>query len=272
MQTPNETTPGDWRKGGYRDGYQQVPPPPRKPGPFAKELIHHYQGSQKLLRNIGLILIATCILPHRILAQGIATDVALDLWAEPSLATVTTTRLLHNGKMAATSPTEIIYRYQINGITYGASSYTDDSKFLQFMVPETEVPIEILSSAPSWSRIQTTRSAPTPFVGMLFLAIPLLGAISLLAAYRSNRNKIRPFRDGIVTKGRIVKRGEYTAFAVKGYPVFEIVWEFQIDGTNYKGKLSHMDASIINRAFPDDEVTVLYDPRNPKINTVWVEG
>ena len=140
------------------------------------------------------------------------------------------------------------------------------------MTKGASVPIEILAGAPSWSRIQGTTATKMGLGMLMFFLFPLIGAGMFGWAYRSNRHEIRAFRDGIAARGLIVKRGFDQSTEINGANPFEIVWEFQIDGTNYKGKLSHMDASIINRAFPDDEVTVLYDPRNPKINTVWVEG
>ena len=90
-------------------------------------------------------------------------------------------------------------------------------------------------------------------------------------AVRSNRREIRAFRDGVPGRGLVTKRAEDTSTTVNGRHPFEIHWEFQVDGVTYKGKLSHMERFKIESAFPEDEVTVLYDPRDPKINTVWLE-
>lgn len=272
MQNPDEKAPGDWRKGGYRDAYQRVPPPPRKPSPFAEVLIHNYQGTQSALRTIGIIFLVIGIPLSIFIGQGALTDVALGLWGKPADATITNTEWLTHVEVNGRNPLEITYRYEIHGETYNESSYTTDFSVSQTMTKGASVPIEILAGAPSWSRIQGTTATKMGLGMLMFFLFPLIGAGMFGWAYRSNRREIRAFRDGIAARGLIVKRGFDQSTEINGENPFEIVWEFQIDGTNYKGKLSHMDASIINRAFPDDEVTVLYDPRNPKINTVWVEG
>lgn len=261
----------DWRKGGYRDGYQRVPPAPRKPSPFAKVLIHDYQGSQSALRTIGLVFLVIGIPLTLFVGDGALADIALALRGKPTTATVTSTQVVTHVEVNGRNPTEVVYQYEIDGKRYEESSYTTDSQFLQNAVPGALVPVEILESAPSWSRIQGTTRTKLGLSALFIFLFPLVGLGMFGAAYRSNRREIRAFRDGSATKGLIVKRGLDHSTEINGKNPFEIVWEFQIDGTNYKGKLSNMHAEMLNRAFPEEEVTVLYDPRDPKVNTVWIE-
>lgn len=270
VKTSNEAR-DDWRKGGYRDGYQRVPPAPRKPSPFAKVLIHDYQGTQSALRTIGIVFLVIGIPLSIFICQGAMTDIALGLWGKPADATIMNTELLRHVEVNGRNPTEITYQYEIDGKRYEESSYTTNSDVVQTMGRGASVPIEILTSAPSWSRVRGTTSTQMGLGMLFFLLFPLVGAGMFGSAYLSNRREIRAFRDGTPTKGLIVKRGLNHSTEVNGKNPFEIVWEFQIDGTNYKGKLSNMHAELLNRAFPEEEVTVLYDPRDPKINTVWIE-
>lgn len=272
VQNPNETAQGDWRKGGYRDGYQAVPPAPRKPGPFAEVLIHSYQGGQRVQRTIGIVFLVVGVVIVLFIGRGTPTDIALGLWGKPYTAIVAKTERLDNVKVNRRHPTEITYRYEINGTKYEESSYTTDYSILPSMTRGAPVPIQLLTSAPSWSRIQGTTRSQMGLSALFYLLFPLAGAGMFSSAYSANRREIRAFRDGVPTKGRIIKRGWDKHSQTKGQHPFEIIWEFQIDGTTYQGKLSNAHADILNRAFPDEEVTVLYDRRDPKINTVWVEG
>lgn len=271
MNTPQTPGPGDWRKGGYRDSYERVPRAPRKPTPFARELIYGYQGGQSALRTIGAIFLLIGAPLAIFLGGAPFTDLALVLMGQPATATVLATSVVTNVEVNGRHPLEIKFQYELSGIQYESASYTTNGDVISAAMIGASVPVEIVPSAPSWSRVKDTTSSKMGYSGLFFLIFPLVGASLLFSAIRSNRREIRAFQNGTPTKGLVVKRAWDTTTKINGKHPFEVSWEFQVDGTTYKGKLSHMNHEILRRAMPDDEVTVLYDARDPKVNTVWFE-
>lgn len=271
VNNPQQPIPGDWRQGGYRDAYERVPRPPRKPTPLARDLIYGYQGTQSALRLIGVIFLLLGLPLLLFLGDGLLTDFALSVSGESAMATVTGTRVVTSVEVNDEHPIEIKYKYTIAGTDYEGASYATGGDVLFEAQTSSSIPIEILSSAPSWSRVKGTTSGKMGFAAIFLFIFPLAGAGMFGAAVRSNRREIRAFRDGIAIKGLVVKRGPDETTEINGKNPHEVVWEFQVDGTNYKGKLSHMNPVVLNQALPDNEVTVLYDARDPRVNTVWID-
>ncbi len=271
MNNPQKAAPGDWRQGGYRDGYERVPRPPRKPSPLAQDLIYGYQGTQNALRWVGGILLLLVLPLILFFGDGMLTDITLAIAGKPAMATVTGTRTITNVEVNDRHPIEIKYDYMISGDKYAGMSYTTRSEILSEAAIGSSITIEILPSAPSWSRVKDTTSSKMGMGVLFFFLFPLIGGGMFGGAVRSNRREIRAFRDGMATKGLVVKRGPDETTEINGKNPHEVVWEFQVDGTSYKGKLSHMNSAILDRALPDNEVTVLYDSKDPRVNTVWIE-
>jgi hypothetical protein len=271
VNTPQTPTPGDWRKGGYRDAHELAPRAPRTPTPFARDLIYAYQGTQSALRTIGGIFLLIGLPVTFFLGGGLPTDFALAATGQPTTATVLATRIVHNVEVNDRHPVEIKYQYDYSEERYEGASYTTHGDIINSATIGATIPVEIFPASPSLSRMKGTTSSQMGYAGVFIFIFPLVGAIMFGWAVRSNRREIRAFRDGVAAKGLVIRRGEDMTTKINGNHPFEVTWEFQVDGTNYKGKLSHMDHKILRRALPDDEVTVLYDPRNPKVNTVWFE-
>ena len=271
MKAPQNLTPDDWRKGGYRDAFQLVPPPPRNPTPFAKEVIYGYQGGQGALRTIGAIFLLIGLPVVLFMGGGLFTDLALAVVGQPATATVVGTRIVTNVEVNGRNPLEIKYEYNVSDKKFVETSYTTRNDIAEIAVTGASIAVEIVPGAPSWSRMKGSTSSTMGYWGLLMFLFPVAGAVMFGGAVRSNRREIRAFRDGVATKGLVVKRGADTTTEINGKNPFEVIWEFQVDGTTYKGKLSHMNHEILRRAMPDDEVTVLYDRRNPHVNTVWFE-
>jgi hypothetical protein len=262
---------GDWRQGGYRNAHERVPRAPRTPTPFARELIYGYQGAQGVVRSIGLVFLLLGLPLAFFLGGGLPTDFALAATGQPATATVLGTRIVTNVEVNDVHPVEIKYHYEVSGERYDGASYTTRSDIMTIATIGASIPVEIVPSLPSWSRMKGTTSAKMGFAGVFIFIFPLVGAALFGWAVRSNRRETRAFRDGVATKGLVIKRGEDTTTEINDKHPFEVVWEFHVDGTNYKGKLAHMSREILQRAVPSDEVTVLYDPRDPQANTIWFE-
>lgn len=271
MSTPQKPPSGDWRAGGYRDAYERVPRPPRKPTPFAHDLIYGYQGSQGASRTIGLVFLAIGLPLILFLGDGVMTDLALSISGRSTTATVLSTRVVTSVEINDRHPVEIKYRYEVDGVQHEAASYTTRSDVSSTAFVGASIAIETVPSLPSWSRVTGTTSSKMGTFVLFFLIFPAVGAGLVLSAVRSNRREIHAFRHGTATKGLVKRRGFDQTTEVNGKNPYEVTWEFQVDGATYTGKLSHMDPALLSRALPEDEVTVLYDPKDPKINTVWFE-
>jgi hypothetical protein len=271
VNNPEKPSAGDWRAGGYRDAYERVPRPPRTPSALARDLIYGYQGSQGAIRIIGVIFLVIGLPLVLFLGDGLMTDIALGVAGKPTTATVVGTRIVTNVKVNDRNPVEIKYSYEVSGAKFESVSYTTNGDIVSSAAVGASIPVEIVPSAPSWSRVTGTTSSKMGMFVLLFFIFPAIGGGMLLAAVRSNWREIRAFRDGIAVKGLVKKRAYDHTTKVNGKNPFEVAWEFQVDGTTYTGRLSHMDRMILERALPDEEVTVLYDPKDPKVNTVWLE-
>jgi hypothetical protein len=268
----SQTPPtGDWRTGGYRTAFERVPRPPRTPNPLARELIFGYQGSQNALRIIGAIFLAIGLPFIFFLGRGLPTDLTLAAAGQPATATVISTRVVTSVEVNDVHPVEIKYHYEVSGEKYEAASHALDGSVVAVATVGATIPIEIFPAAPSWSRMKGTKSAVAGSFSIFSFLFPIIGAAMLGWAIRSNRREIRAFREGVPTKGLVIKRGEDTTTEINGKHPFEVHWEFQVDGTTYKGKLSNMNRAILQQALPEEEVLVLYDPKNPAVNTVWIE-
>lgn len=263
--------PGDWR-GAYREAFERVPRPPRAPTPLARDLIFAYQGTQAVLRIIGIIFLAIGIIFPAIFAGGVPVDIALSLAGSRVQGTAISAELNRNVKINGRRPMRITFRYEIDGRTYQGDSSTLDSQIITAAYPGASIPIEALPWAPGWARIPGTTYSTFGYVGLFTLIFPAVGGGLLFAAVRSNRREIRAYRRGLPTQGLVVKKGYDTSTKINGRHPFEVVWELQVDGQTYKGSLSHMNRELLERAIPSNEITVLYDPADPSANTVWIEG
>lgn len=263
--------PGDWR-GPYRQAFERVPRPPRAPTPLARDLIFAYQGGQAVLRLIGAAFVAMGLLFSTIFCWGLPVDVALSLGGSRVQGTVLSSELNRHVTINDHHPTRISFRYEIDGQAHEGDSSTLDPQVIIAARPGASIPLEVLPGAPSWARIQGTNYSTFGYFGSFTLIFPGVGAALLFAAVRSNRREMRAYRNGLPAQGLVIKKGDDETTTVNGKHPFEVVWEFQVDGRTYKGRISHMNRELLERAIPGNEVTALYDPADPSANTVWLEG
>lgn len=271
MNKPRENVPDDWRQGGYRDAYDPVPKPPRKPTPLARELIYAYQGSQRVLRIIGLVLIGIIIPFVWSLVGGLPTDIVLSLTSNQAIGKVTGHHIVKYVKINDEHPLAVAYEYEISGQKYASESYTVHATAFESMAVGASIPIEVLPGAPSWSRASGATASKMGLSALVFFIFPMIGLGMIGWAARSNAREIRAFRDGKPVKGLVIRRGFDDKTEINGKHPYEIIWEFHVDGTRYTGKLSNMKPEPLEKAIPSSEVTVLYDIHDPKVNTVWLE-
>ena len=68
----------------------------------------------------------------------------------------------------------------------------------------------------------------------------------------------------------MVFAGADTSARINGRNPQKVAWEFTVGGEVFSGSISCMQVTLIEDLMTAKEVTVLYDPMDPSVNTVWV--
>lgn len=108
-------------------------------------------------------------------------------------------------------------------------------------------------------------------VRLAFFAVFFVGLVITLVVHRWNRREIRAFVHGAATRGRVVRREHAGSLAIDKKRPWRVGWEFEVGGQRYRGEISSLDQEALEAAIPTDDVVVLFDPRRPERNTVYVE-
>lgn len=84
---------------------------------------------------------------------------------------------------------------------------------------------------------------------------------------------MRAFARGRAAIGKVTFAGYARNYRLNGRNPFEVAWQFQADdGKRYDGMLSAMDPKELAGLVETDALVVLYDPNDPRANTVWIQG
>ena len=251
---------------------QLAPAPPRAPCPLAHELVLKYQGKERTMLIIGVAFLVMGSLFTLIFGRGTLTDLHITLRGVEGTGYVTETRLETSMEKNGQHPLRIDFTY-VDGGTHNGSSFTTKGQLIQAAVVGSMLPVEYIPGSPGAARIAGTGIAPFGMVGAIPLIFPLLGAWLTFQAVRANRRQSDAYRHGRATRGLVISRGEDTTVSSNEKHPMRIRWEFHVDGVRYEGELSHFDHALILRAFPADEVIVLYDPRFPgTTNTIFIDS
>jgi hypothetical protein len=142
---------------------------------------------------------------------------------------------------------------------------------LTALQPGDEIPIEVAPFHPAWARVSGTTRSWTGYFGLFTVLFPSIGALVLVTAIRSRRRAIRAFTRGTPTVAKVVFSGQDRSVHINGRHPFQVVWQFQVDGKTYEGSVSSMDVFLIQPLSEATELIVLYDPADPRANTVFLE-
>jgi hypothetical protein len=177
---------------------------------------------------------------------------------------VSTIRINHR------SPTALRFACTVGGEVVEGRSATLDEAILASATPGAEVEAVVLPSL-GVGRVVGTTYATMGYLGLLFFLSPLVGAVLVLVAWRSNRREIQAFVHGKAVRGRVFERREDRRVRYRYRYAWRVGWEFTVEGQRHTGSLSHMDKAVLEAAIPGDDVVVLYDPRRPATNTLYLE-
>lgn len=254
----------------YNGGMEYVPSAPREPSESARQLIFRYQGSQLVLLVVGAMFLA--------IGGGLATvfdwrlpaDVALSLAGHASTGRVVDTEVEEHLTINGRHPMLIRFSYEVDGRQREATSRTIDRAIIRGAQPGTDVPIEVTSLHPSWARVRGTTASMIGLWGLWFLLLPTVGAILIVFVVRAHRRAMRAFIHGQPIVARVVFAGPDRRVNMNGRNPFVVRWEFTVEGRAYMGSLSSMSRLLIVPLMKHKELTVLYVPDDPRINTAYV--
>lgn len=248
----------------------RIPPAPRQPSERARKLVFAYQGKQFVSLLIGLIFLAMGSVFSVVFAGGLPSDLLLAVFGETTPGTVIESHVQTNVKVNGRHPTSISFAYELGHQRYTGASSTLDWDVAKAAKPGAPIKVEMLTSLPDVCRVAGTTLSWTGYMGAFVFLFPLAGAASVFGAVRSNRREIRAFVHGKPVAARVLSRGLDRSVKVNGQSPTKITWQFEVNGASYTGDISHMNPSALGDLMRGHAVPVLYDPRNPKINTVYV--
>jgi hypothetical protein len=250
----------------------RVPPAPRAPSPRARQLIYAYQGSQKVKLIIGVVFTVVGFPATLPATWGLPGEIALALSATPGAATVTSVALNHGVRMNRRTATRIEFRYKVDGETYTESLNTIDRRAISLAErPNAPLPIEYAMLHPGFARIHGCGYSFFGWAAAAFLIMPCVGLLMWISVWRSNRREIRAFKRGTPIVARVTERIVDTRVRQNGRSPRVVRWAFAVGGTEYTGELSHLDHGLLDAALPGHQLIALYDPRDPQVNTAWLE-
>jgi hypothetical protein len=247
----------------------RVPPAPRQPSARARDLVFGYQGSQGVRRTIGLVFFLFGSVMSTIFCWGIPGDLAIALLGTTVKGTVTGTEILTSVSVNHRHPQVTHFTFRYEGATYESSSSTLSYTSGQPRAG-TPVNVELFSLIPSIARLESNTRSSTGYGTLFVLLFPLIGGALALSAFLENRREIRAFLHGTAALARVTYQGPDTSTKVNGRHPYKIEWQLVVGPSVYKGAISHMDRNAIAELAAGGQILVLYDPRAPRINTVYV--
>lgn len=243
----------------------RVPPAPRRPSANAREIVFRYQGAQGVRLTIGLVFLGMGLVMSAVFALQLPADFALAASAATAQGVVTGVESTST-KVNGARVKEVHFRFQV-----GRESFESESSMLG-STPATgaKVGVEYLPAWPEIARIEGTTRSTIGYAGVFTYLFPLIGFVLALRAYLDNRREIRAFVRGTPVLARVTYSGSDTSVSVNKRHPFKLEWSFDAGGRERTGKISHMEASKLRALVRCGQVLVVYDPADPKTNTVFV--
>jgi Protein of unknown function (DUF3592) len=247
-----------------------VPSPPRTPSRRARRLVFRYQAGQLAMLIVGGGLLAFGAIFLSAFAWGVQADVLLLFSHQNVVGHVISTHVNRNVRINGVHPTEIRFRYPAaDGDRVGVSSTRDEDRIAAAIVG-AEIPVEVYAPHPSWARVAGTDYSTMGLWGLLFGILPAIALTLLYFAVRTHRRRIRVFTYGRPMQARVTFSDWDRSTRINGRNPYLLRWEFKTEGDVFTGSISTLDSDLVEDLKKQEEITVLYDPMNPAINTVFI--
>jgi hypothetical protein len=111
---------------------------------------------------------------------------------------------------------------------------------------------------------------PAPFFA-LPLIFPAIGLMLIAGAKVAQGSRDQVFRNGSAAAGKVIFSGPDSRVRINGCNPFQLRYQFSTDQGVFTGSVSSMNMTVLQALPKDGQVPVLYDPRNPRRNTLYVE-
>jgi hypothetical protein len=248
-------------------GLHEVPPAPRTPSAEARHLVFGYRGGQGVMLAVGIGFLVLGLILSTVFCWGLPIDAAIALSRRETAGTILHADTNLSTKSNGRRPTEVRFEYEGGGSRWQGESDTFEIK------PGQTGPVDVEYAAlnPSWGRLAGETYSTFGYLGLLTLLFPAIGAFITRRAVRSNRCEIRAFTQGRPVLARVTFRGLDHSTSVNGQHPFLMRWEFRTDhGATVHGSISSMKLQDIKAFGEAEQVVVLYDPSDPKANTLYV--
>jgi len=253
----------------------RIPSAPRTPSARARDLVFRYRGSQGLKLFVGVVFLAAGTLMSPIFCGGVPVDIAISVAGIRTTATVVDTEVQSNVSVNGQHPTLAHLRYVVDGTTYESTASTLDRSRASLAL-DTEVPIEVVRTHPSWVRLEGETYSSGGYFMMFLLTFAVgatitFGAAMAFGAIRANRRARRAFIHGTPCIAHVVFEGPDTRAQLNGRNPHKIAWEFDVGGRVIEGSITNMRQTALAGLLVGEQIVVLYDPAEPKVHSVYVE-
>lgn len=248
-------------------GLNDVPPAPRTPSAEARHLVFGYRGGQGITLAVGIGFLVIGLVLSAVFCWGLPVDLAIAMSKRETVGTILRAEADLNTRTSGRRPTQVRFEYE-----GGGSRWQGESSSFEIQPNQSgPVDVEYAGLNPSWGRLEGETYSTFGYLGTLALVLPLLGGLIMSRAIRSNRREIRAFVHGRPALARVTFRGLDHSTAVNGRHPFLMRWEFRTDtGATVHGSISSMELQDIKAFGEAEQVVVLYDPAEPKNNTIYV--
>ncbi len=108
-------------------------------------------------------------------------------------------------------------------------------------------------------------------MSLIALGLAIGGLVLMVLTHRKLRGERRAFVHGTAVRGRVIRREQDRSLSRSWRHPWKVGWELVVDGRRYEGAITHMDKAVLEGAIPSNDVVLLYDPRRPETNTVYIE-
>ena len=247
-------------------GLNEVPPAPRAPSAEARDLVFGYRGRQGARLILGLAFLVIGLILSGVFCWGLPVDVAIALDPQATRGSILSAELNRNLTINGRRPTKVRFQYEAGG-----TQWTGEANSFDIPPQQTgAINVEYSTHNSAWGRLSGETYSTFGYLGGLSLLFPAMGGVVLFFALRSNQREIRAFTWGFPALARVTFRGQDHSTKINGHHPFLLRWEFQTETGVYRGSISSLKLLDIKAFGEAEQIVVLYDPVDPKANTIFV--
>lgn len=248
-----------------------VPQPPRSPSARAHQLVLRFQTIEKVFLVIGCVLLLSGAVAAAALGHDLPADLALSLGSTSTVeGRVLSDRIDRYSRVNLVHPTIFAFSYTADGASRQGESRTTRRELIAKLRQTRKATVVVSRVSSAWARIEGTTVGPYGSMAAGMLVLPAIGLGFVLVVLRRRQVRLGAFTRGEAAPGKLVFKGVNRKIRINGRHPELLRWQFSVAGVPYECSLSSMDAQELAGLAGNEQVTVLYDPRNPANNVPYV--